>query len=54
MPQFLRESQNRQELRRHRIFFDRQDEMLDEPTAHLDKHNYYHKYHMIEIDLIKA
>jgi hypothetical protein len=28
--------------------------MVDEQTALRDQNNYYHKYHMIEIDLIKA
>ena len=28
--------------------------MVDEQTAERDPNNYYHKYHMIEIDLIKA
>jgi len=52
-PSFLRESRNRKELRRLRLYFNEDDVMLDEETAHKDPNNYYHKYHVIEVDMIK-
>ena len=54
-PSFLRELQGgRQELRRIRLYFDQNDEMVDEDIALHDLNNYYHKYHTVEIDMIKA
>lgn len=53
-PSFLRELRNRKELRRHRIYFDQEDNMIDEETAMKDTNNYYHKYHVIEVDMINT
>ena len=32
------------------MYFDRNDELVDENVADADQNNYYHKYHMVEID----
>jgi hypothetical protein len=51
-PSFLREHKNRKDLRRLRVYFDQEDLMIDEETAMKDNNNYYHKYHVIELDMI--
>jgi len=48
-PRFLRK-----QPRRVRLYFDQHDEMVDEETAHCDENNYYHKYHMVEVDFKQA
>lgn len=53
-PSFLREPRNRKELRRLRLYFDQEDNMLDEESALKDVNNYYHKYHVVEVDMIKT
>jgi len=32
-----------------RLYFDQNDEMVDEETAMSDKNNFYHKYHAVEV-----
>ena len=53
-PSFLREPRNRKELRRTRLYFDQDDNMIDEETALKDVNNYYHKYHVVEVDMINT
>ena len=48
-PTFLRKTG-----RRVRVYFDRNDDMVDEALALADPNNYYHKYHVVEIDLKAA
>lgn len=45
-PSFLR----RQQLRSVRLYFDQNDEVVDEETAMRDPNNFYHKYHAVEVD----
>ena len=45
MPTFLRK-----EPRRVQVYFDQNDDIVDEETALSDANNFYHKYHMVEID----
>lgn len=33
-----------------KLYFDKNDELIDEETALSDPHNYYHKYHTVEVD----
>ena len=32
------------------LYFDSNDELVDEETAKMDQNNYYHKYHAVEVD----
>ena len=32
------------------LYFDENDELVDEETAKADKRNYYHKYHAVEVE----
>jgi hypothetical protein len=32
------------------LYFDKNDELVDEETVLKDKHNYYHKYHAVTVD----
>ena len=32
------------------MYFDQNDELVEERVAEADPNNYYHKYHMVEID----
>lgn len=36
--------------RRVRVYFDRNDDLVEEAVAQADPNNYYHKYHVVEID----
>ena len=44
-PSFLRRTE-----RRVRVYFDRNDDLVEEAVAQADPNNYYHKYHVVEID----
>lgn len=39
-PSFLRRTE-----RRVRVYFDRNDDLVEEAVAQADPNNYYHKYH---------
>lgn len=41
----------RKQPRRVTVYFDKNDEMVDEQTALRDPNNYYHKYHAVTLDL---
>ena len=41
----------RKNPRKVRLYFDENDEAVDEATALSDPDNFYHKYHIVEIDL---
>ena len=32
------------------VYFDRNDDLVEEAVAQADPNNYYHKYHVVEID----
>lgn len=32
------------------LYFDENDEMVDEETAKNDRYNYYHKYHAVQVE----
>jgi len=32
------------------LYFDKNDEMVEEEVALADPHNYYHKYHSVEVE----
>lgn len=36
------------------MYFNDRDEIVDEETARNDPKNYYHKYHMVEVDFDEA
>ena len=40
----------KKQQRRVRMYFDQNDEMVDEETAMCDQNNFYHKYHVVEVD----
>ena len=44
-PTFLRK-----QPRRVRVYFDQNDDLVDEETAMCDQNNFYHKYHVVEMD----
>jgi hypothetical protein len=46
VPLFL----SKQQPRRVVLYFDQNDELVDEETAKMDQNNYYHKYHAVEVD----
>ncbi len=49
MPSFLKKKP-----RQARLYFDQNDELVDEETAMCDQNNYYHKYHVVEMDFGRA
>ena len=46
LPLFL----SKQQPRRVVLYFDQNDELVDEEIAKTDQNNYYHKYHAVEVD----
>ncbi len=40
----------KQQPRRVTLYFDENDELVDEETALCDPNNYYHKYHSVQVD----
>ena len=44
-PSFLK-----RQSRHSRLYFDRNDELVTEEVAMCDQNNFYHKYHVVEVD----
>lgn len=40
----------KKQQRRVTLYFDENDELVDEETAKRDPYNYYHKYHAVQVD----